>query len=125
MTFEMESRVRWYDTDESGRINFASMFEHFQDAEREYLREKGLAFEEIFKFGDHPCVHTECDFMQPLHFDDVIKIQVSSEVGKKSITYNFKVFKNEDLVAEGKTVDVFVKNGKSTKLPEKVREVLG
>ena len=58
--FRFETRIRFIDTDASGRIHYTAMFRYFESAEIEWMRSRGI----IYGGGDFtfPRVHVECDF---------------------------------------------------------------
>src|SRR5258708_38131587 len=86
--FVYETRVRFGDTDASGRIFYASILRHFDAAETEFIRSinwtyKGLGF---------PRAHVEVDFMAALAYDDPMSIAGTGErVGATSDTLAFHV----------------------------------
>src|SRR5580704_6104941 len=102
--FVLESRVRFGDTDASGRLFYASMLRHFDAAETEFLRniDCGYGPLETREIG-FPRVHVECDFSAVLSYDDLMAIAVTVEsVGRTSFTLAFDVRSKEQPAARGK-----------------------
>jgi YbgC/YbaW family acyl-CoA thioester hydrolase len=120
--FTWNSRIRFVDTDASGRIHYSSMFRHLEAAESEFLRSIGIRYpnsttEEIA----FPRVRVECDYLGPLRYDDEIAIDVSVErVGRSSFTLAFDVRKAGDLMARGRmtVAAMAVSTQRSTALPD-------
>ena len=83
----MEVRVRYRDTDSTGRIFFSRYLEFFDDAISEFFREKGVIFstsgsvtldnhakDEIFVVGD--CY---CRFLHESFYDDILEATLEIE----------------------------------------------
>jgi acyl-CoA thioester hydrolase len=98
--FRFRTRIRFVDTDASGRIHYTAMFRHFEAAEIEFMRSLGVTYLETdFAF---PRVHVECDFKLALRLDDLIDIEVClTRLGASSARYDFKTYKGEELAASG------------------------
>src|SRR5579875_3537701 len=78
--FIHESRVRFGDTDASGRIFYLALLRHFDAAETEFMRSIGAGYREIQdEHTSFPRVHVECDYTSALRFDDLMRIEVSVE----------------------------------------------
>ena len=72
--FHFQTRIRFIDTDASGRIHYTAMFRYFESAEIEFMRSIGVVYHgHSFTF---PRVHAECDFKLSLVHDDPIDIAV-------------------------------------------------
>src|ERR1700726_4742643 len=104
MPFVYPSRVRFVDTDASGRIHYTAMFRHFEAAEAEFLRSHGLHYsdEQSGEIG-WPRVRVECNYTSPVRFDDLLDIAGSVErVGTASFTLAFSAAVAGRAVADGK-----------------------
>jgi acyl-CoA thioester hydrolase len=121
--FVWSTRVRYVDTDTSGRIHYTSLFRYFEAAEQEFLRELGHRYP-----GHHaseagwPRVHAECDISGALIFDDEIEVEVTVErVGNSSMTLAFRILKAAAECAKGRVVIVHMerRTGRPMPLPEK------
>jgi YbgC/YbaW family acyl-CoA thioester hydrolase len=126
--FVFESRVRFGDTDASGRIFYVSLLNHFDAAESEFLRFLGVGYHEIQdrKVG-FPRVRVECDYTGALEYDDLMQIAVTVDrIGRSSFTLAFDVSVGGRNAARGKVTIVCVDRGthKSIELPEKLRAAL-
>ena len=91
--FVYQSRVRFGDTDASGRIFYVSLLHHFDAAEAEFMRHIGMHYSAIqtAKIG-FPRVRVECDYTSALVYDDLMDIAVSVfRVGGASFTLAFEV----------------------------------
>jgi len=91
-------RVRWVDTDASGRIHYTAAFRYFEIAEFELLRALGapLSRGEV----DFPRVNVAATFKKPLTVDDCIEVRIRpGRIGERSITYQCEIHHDGDLPA--------------------------
>jgi acyl-CoA thioester hydrolase len=102
--FRFETRIRFIDTDASGRIHYTAMFRYFESAEIEFLRTLGVTYDAERGYN-LPRVHVECDFLRVIGHDDLIQIEVSlTKLGRSSIRFEFQTFKAGELAAKGAVV---------------------
>ena len=126
--FAWQTRVRFVDTDASGRIHFTAMFRFFEAAEQEFLGSKGLRYHRI-EVGHvaYPRVRVECNYTGALTSDDIVTIAVSVErIGKTSFTLAFRAECEGKPVADGKIVVVCMdrRSQKASLLPEELAKSL-
>ena len=102
--FRFQTRIRFIDTDASGRIHYTAMFRYFESAEIEFLRALGVTHDPQRGYN-LPRVHVECDFMRVIGHDDLITIEVFlTKLGRSSIRLEFRTFKADELAAKGAVV---------------------
>jgi len=124
MPFVYSTRVRFVDTDASGRIHYTAMLRHFEAAEQDFLR----MIEAFYKTGylagvGFPRVHAECDYTGMVAFDDPLDIEVRVErVGNSSYTLGFAASVEGRPVAHGKLTIVSIDLG--TQRPRAIPEEL-
>ncbi len=101
--FHFQTRIRFIDTDASGRIHYTAMFRYFESAEIEFMRSLGLVYlERDFTF---PRVHVECDFRLALQHDDLIDIEVClAKLGRSSVRLQFRTLRHGEVAATGAIV---------------------
>ena len=104
--FTYRHRVRFVDTDASGRIHYTAMMRFFEAAEFEFMRFIGSPYEHIeLRLESYPRVHVEADYLCAILYEDVIDVEVSLDrVGEKSYTLRFDVTKGGATVGKGKIV---------------------
>ena len=131
--FVWPSRVRFGDTDASGRIFYISLLNHFDAAETEFLRSLGVAYNTLdsgnLANGNmaFPRVHLECDYTSSLVFDDPMDIAVTVDrVGRTSFTLAFDVSTQGRNAAHGKVVIACIdrRTQRAVPIPEKLRAAL-
>src|SRR5271165_7107570 len=103
--FRYETRIRFADTDASGRIHYTALFRFFEAAETELFRSFGISYTHgSFNF---PRVHAECDIRLALVHDDWIAVEVClTKLGSSSLRFEFKVLKEGEVAASGAIVMV-------------------
>jgi len=102
--FVWPSRVRFVDTDASGRIHYTAMLRHFEAAEVEFLRVLGFPYTAVETSEiSYPRVHVECHYTGAVTDDDLLHITVTVErVGHSSFTLGFAATVGERPVAHGR-----------------------
>jgi YbgC/YbaW family acyl-CoA thioester hydrolase len=130
--FRTTRRVEFADTDMAGIVHFANFFRYMESAEVEFLRSRGLSVKlewEGRKLG-LPRVAAACDFLRPARFEDILEITVTlTNVGRKSVSYNFDFFKDGERIARGQVTAVCCLVGadqkiESVEIPETLRKRL-
>jgi acyl-CoA thioester hydrolase len=123
--FHFQTRIRFIDTDASGRIHYTAMFRYFESAEIEFMRSLGLYYlKHDFTF---PRVHVECDFKLPMYHDDVIDIEVHlAHLGRSSVRFEFRTLKEGKIAARGVIIVVCMdrRTERAIPIPESVRKKL-
>lgn len=117
-------RVRWVDTDASGRIHYIAAFRYFEVAEWELFRRAGISLRNHEKTFGFPRVSVSATFHVPLFADDEVAVHIRPEqVGTTSITFALEVFREETLCISGKVTSVFIGDqGKPIAVPEPIRQ---
>src|SRR5215831_16274811 len=127
--FRTSRRVEFADTDMAGIVHFANFFRFMEAAEVEFLRSRGLSvvMEWEGRKISFPRVAASCDYLRPLHFQDVADIAVGlKRLGRKSVTYQFEFLLGEEVVARGQLSSVccLVSDGQqieSIEIPASIR----
>ncbi|MCS6925983.1 MAG: acyl-CoA thioesterase [Candidatus Binatia bacterium] len=117
-------RVRWVDTDASGRIHYTAAFRYFEIAEWELFRKAGVSLRT--EGSGFPRVAVSATFHVPLYVDDEIAVHVSPErIGTTSVTFAFKIFRGDTQCVSGQVTAVWTgAQGHPAPLPEGIRTAL-
>jgi acyl-CoA thioester hydrolase len=101
--FTFETRIRYIDTDASGRIHYTCLFRYFESAEIEFMRTLGITYTgTVIGF---PRVHVECDYRLAMVHDDLIRIEVClTKLGRSSARLEFRALKDGEVAAQGVVV---------------------
>jgi acyl-CoA thioester hydrolase len=126
--FIWPSRIRFADTDASGRIHYSALFRHVEAAEMEFFRAIGKPFPELLSMDvKFPRVHVEADYLAALRSDDPIEIAVwVDRIGRASFTLAFEIT-TDGLAAGRAKIVVACMDGntqKSHTLPEELVRLL-
>jgi len=125
MVFRWDTRIRFIDTDASGRIHYTAMFRYFESAELEFFREIGVLHRH--PTTAFPRVHVECDYSGAIHYDDLLTIELAiRKIGKSSVRFEFLVLKNGAEVAKGAVVVACIDRQaqRAVPIPDNIREKL-
>ena len=107
--FRTSRRIEFADTDMAGIVHFANFFRFMEAAEVEFLRSRGLSVVMDWEGRkiSFPRVGASCDYLRPLHFEDVVDIVVGlKRLGRKSVTYEFEFLLGDEIVARGQLSSV-------------------
>src|SRR5438876_10529659 len=95
MAYESKAvrRVEFSETDMAGIVHYSNFFRYMESAEQAFFR--SLGFSVVTDKTDPPIgwprVRAECDYLQPLHFEDEVEIHLLvSEKRAKSLSYLFR-----------------------------------
>jgi acyl-CoA thioester hydrolase len=124
--FRWETRIRFIDTDASGRIHYSCMFRYFESAEVEFLRTLDITYESKAPFV-FPRVHVECDYLGAIVHDDLLTFELHvGKIGRASIKLEYHVFKASAMVAFGSVTVVCMdrRTQAAAHIPEDVRAKL-
>ena len=124
--FRWQARIRFIDTDASGRIHYTCLFRYFESAEVEFLRSVGMSYQNKSPYS-FPRVHVECDYRLAIVNDDLLTIEVSiGRIGKSSIRFDFRALKEGELAAHGSVVVVCIhrQTEQAVPIPDQIRQIL-
>jgi len=123
-------RVEFSDTDLAGIVHFSMFYKYMESVEHEFLRSIDTSVVTQYE-GDRigwPRMSASCDFKAPAFFEDELRITLRIErIGTKSMTYGYRVERDETLIAEGEMgVACCVCNSgekmRAIPIPEEIRE---
>ncbi|MFH1855703.1 MAG: thioesterase family protein [Candidatus Omnitrophota bacterium] len=123
--FKTSFRVRYAETDQMRVVYYGNYFVWFEVARTEALREMGIEYSELEKEGYFLMVaDARCQYKAPCKYDDLIIVHTEiCEVKNSSLSFDYQIFKNDKLLAIGKTAHVFCNTeGRPVRIPLKVRE---
>ncbi len=126
--FIWHTRIRFVDTDATGRIHYSALFRHIETAEDEFFRLLGRPYYATEHNGlSYPRVHVEADYKRPLLYDSEIAIQVTpTRIGAQSYTLFFEVLHNAEVAATATLIIACMSlaTQKAHPLPEALRAAL-
>ena len=91
--FKAVRSVEFHETDMAGIVHYSNFFRYMETAEHGFFR--SLGFSVVTENTDPPIgwprVHAECDYLQPLRFEDEVEIHMLvSEMKSKALSYVFR-----------------------------------
>ena len=98
MAYEFKAfrRVEFSETDMAGIVHYSNFFRYMETAEHGFIRSLGysVVMNQFNPPVGWPRVKAECEYRQPLRFEDEIEIQLLvSSKKSKSLSYLFKFWK--------------------------------
>ncbi|WP_222932218.1 acyl-CoA thioesterase [Allochromatium humboldtianum] len=127
LAFQYHYRIRLHDTDAAGRLFFAHLFRHAQDALEAFMEHIGYPIDAMLRDGEIllPLTHAEADYRRPMRHGDRVRVEVQVEDLRRrsfAIGYRFLSEAGEEM-ATARTIHVLVTDevhvGES--LPEALR----
>ena len=121
--FSHPLRVRWAEVDGQRIVYNANYLMYMDIAYGEYLRrELGLSA----GFPSTVMAKTTLEYRRPIEFDNEIRVWVrTSRIGSSSMTVDFTITRDADVMMEAQTVYVYVDaSGGSAPVPQEWRERL-
>ncbi len=115
-------QIRYRDLDTLGHVNNAVYFSYFELGRIDFIKKH--LFE--FKADDVNFVlaHADADFFRSIMLDDQVYVKTYiSRVGKKSFDMSYEIVDDSgNVYSKGKTVNVFIKDGKTVEIPEFIKK---
>lgn len=98
MSYEYKAvrRVEFSETDMAGIVHYSNFFRYMETAEHGFFRSLGhsVVMDKFEPPVGWPRVRAECEYRQPLRFEDEVEIHLLvSEKKSKSLSYVFKFIK--------------------------------
>ena len=94
--FKIVRRVEFSETDMAGIVHYSNFFKYMETAEHAFFRSLGFSIvtRNIETPVGWPRVHAECDYKQPLHFEDEVEVHLLvAEKRSKALSYLFRFTK--------------------------------
>ncbi|RLG20988.1 hypothetical protein DRN74_03965 [Candidatus Micrarchaeota archaeon] len=133
----MEVRVRYRDTDSTGRIFFSRYLEFFDDAVIEFFRGKGIIFDgagHLFLDGQQKEAtfvvgECQCRFLDETFFDDLLEVITElKELSERKVILGFTCYNKTKgrICVQGSMILVCFDpvSRRSARVPDEVRERL-
>ncbi len=100
MAFRSKLKIRFGDIDHAGIVYYPRFLHYFHVALEEFFGQE-LGIDYPILVNEHriglPTVHLETDFSRPLRYGDQIEVEVRIiKIGRTSITFGYRVFKQGD-----------------------------
>ena len=111
----VREKVRFVETDMMGVVHHSNHFRWFEMGRVEYLRQAGILLLELMKENIlFPITEVSCKYRASARFDDYVLIETTlAELSKAKMVFTYRIIKEKtgELLAEGKTQNVFTDGG--------------
>lgn len=103
-------RVRYAETDQMGIVYHSNYLIWFEVGRSEFFRELNLPYTEFEKQGlGLAVIEANCRYRKSAHYDDELVVVTKIEnMNFRRIVFSYQVFRDQILLADGKTVHVFL-----------------
>lgn len=94
--YKVRRRVEFSETDMAGIVHYSNFFRYMEAAEHEFIRSLGFSVvtRQVDPSVGWPRVRAECDYRQPLRFEDEFEVHLLVAVKhSKSLSYQFRIRK--------------------------------
>lgn len=118
-------RVQFYETDAQGVLHHSNYFRLFEEARVELIRSFGIPYSKLREEGyEVVLLEAECRFKKPIFYDEEVCVEIKLDsMNRYFFSFSYRLFVEDSLRAEGRTKQCFVKEGRLTSIPKKVREL--
>ncbi|APS39670.1 acyl-CoA thioesterase [Salegentibacter sp. T436] len=103
-------RVRFHECDSLQIVWHGNYLKYFEEGREDFGREHGISYLDAQTKGfSTPIVKSICEHKLPLKYSDSFQVEttfINSEAAK--INFSYKIFKGEDLICTGETLQVFL-----------------
>jgi acyl-CoA thioester hydrolase len=124
---ETPIRVRYADTDTMGVVYYGTYPVYFEVGRAEYMRAKGFPYKKFEETGFHlVVVNMEAKYYNTAAYDDLLTVRTSiAELKSRGLTFHYEIFRDGDLIVEGKTRHICTNSDKKTVvIPPSLFEIL-
>ena len=126
--YKSQTRINFYDTDPGGVLFYGNLFKIIHSAYEQMLESFNLT-RNYFIDPDFavPIIRTNADYFHPMRIGDLIDINISvTQLKSCSFELTYEMMKGELMLAEAKTVHLFVKKERfeKTDLPDDFKKSL-
>lgn len=132
MAFNSQLKIRFGDIDRAGIVYYPRFMHYFHVALEEFFAGAlGIEYHDVVETHriGLPTVHLETNFSRPFSYGDNIEVEVSVlKVGRSSITFGYRVFKQGEndprIVGHNVTVCLDMDTFKKLVIPSWFRQLL-
>jgi len=114
LTSITEFKVKFNEVDALGIVWHGHYIRFFEDGREAFGATHGLAYMDIYNQGFiAPVVNIHCDYKKSLAYGDIAKIETTFiDNPAAKIIFSYKIFlaSNNEIIAEGKSVQVFLES---------------
>ena len=121
---EVQIRVRYQETDAMARVHHANYLTWFELGRTELLRAAGYTYRQVEEQGYYLVIaEASCRYLLPAQYDDLLRLRTTTSRAKgASIEHQYELFREDQLLATGRTVVACVdRSGNIKRLPDWLR----
>ena len=111
MEFKAQTRlrVRYAETDQMGIVYHSNYLIWFEVGRSELFRGINLPYTMFEEQGlGLAVIEASCRYRLPARYDDEVIVSTNVKISSRKVTFTYLVYRESTLLAEGKTIHVFV-----------------
>lgn len=119
--YEIEIRVRYYETDAQGFVHHANYFQYFELARVEQLAAAGYNYADLERDGIILVVSKiACRYHRPCRFGDTLRLEIRTVRTRAArIDHQYRLLRGQELLAEAEsTLACIDRQGRVQRLPD-------
>ncbi|WBL27270.1 acyl-CoA thioesterase [Zunongwangia sp. HGR-M22] len=107
---QLQLQVRFSECDSLQIVWHGNYLKYFEEGREDFGRKHGISYSDSKANGfATPIVKSSCEHKLPLNYGDQFTVEttfVNTDAAK--IIYNYRIFKAEELICTGETIQVFI-----------------
>lgn len=112
--FSFERRISFYETDAMGIVHHSNYLRIVEDARVDWFRQIPECKNNLLGEFNYPLVSARLDYISPLRFDDLASIDLSSQLTRAQIIFNYEIYVKGQLKTKAETTHAIWDNSKNT-----------
>lgn len=124
--FTHKHLVQFYETDLMGIVHHSNYLRFFEEARVGWAHHHGIIdYQKPESASYFAVIETQVRHLKPAKFGDNLEVKVQAKIGKVRIIFEYKLYRNSELLSEARTQHVPLdKELKLIKPPEEIKKIL-
>ncbi|WP_295181630.1 thioesterase family protein [uncultured Christiangramia sp.] len=110
LTHTTKLKVKFHECDPLRIVWHGNYLKYFEEGREDFCHTHGISYLDAERNGyATPIVSSSCEHKKPLSYGDKFTVETSFEnAASAKMIFTYKIFKNEELICTGRTVQVFL-----------------
>ncbi|TQI70735.1 acyl-CoA thioester hydrolase [Gramella sp. Hel_I_59] len=110
LTHTTKLKVKFHECDPLRIVWHGNYLKYFEEGREDFCNSHGISYLDAERNGyATPIVSSSCEHKKPMAYGDQFTVETSFEnTASAKMIFNYKIFKNEELICTGRTVQVFL-----------------
>ncbi len=130
ISYQIETRVLYADTDGMGIVYYANYLRWFEMGRTALMRKTGISAADMKTHAIYlPVTEVSCKYLRSAKYDDVLVVETTIDFIKRaSMQFRYRIFRREDgaELVTGTTLHAFTdRQGNIVRIPAALKEKIG